>query len=67
MSPVPRARILVVEDDAGMARLQQKRLERAGHSVAVAQAAEAALKTIADEGADLMLIDYRLSGRQTGL
>src|SRR6516164_948150 len=62
-----KARILVVEDDFGMARLQQKRLELAGHSVAVAQTAEAALRKITGEGADLMLLDYRLNGRQTGL
>ena len=40
-----RATILLVEDDPGVARLEQLRLERAGYAVATAATAEEGLRT----------------------
>ncbi|HLJ10882.1 MAG TPA: ATP-binding protein [Planctomycetaceae bacterium] len=61
------ANILIVEDDAGVARLQQKRLERSGHSVTVVDTAEAARQVLRNVAVELMLLDYRLSNETTGL
>jgi signal transduction histidine kinase len=60
-------RILVVEDDSGIARLQQKRLERAGYAVLVEGSTEAARRVIESAAIDMMLVDHRLPGPQTGL
>jgi PAS domain S-box-containing protein len=59
--------VLIVEDDAGVARLQQRRLERAGYEVAVAGTAEDGLRRLEQGGVDLVLLDYRLPGDRTGL
>ena len=61
------ARILIIDDDEGVARLQQKRLTRAGHHVTVAGTAEAALEAVGRDNLELMLVDYRLAGVKTGL
>lgn len=60
-------RVLVVEDDAGVAALERRRLERAGYTVAVASSADEALEQLNREGADLLLLDYRLPGGSDGL
>jgi PAS domain S-box-containing protein len=65
MSPDPRT-ILVVEDDAGIATLQRRRLERAGFTVRVASTVDEALATLAANTIDLVVLDYRL-GETTGL
>ena len=59
--------VLIVEDDAGVARLQQRRLERAGYQVFVAGTAEEGLCRLEQGGVDLVLLDYRLPGERTGL
>ena len=61
----PRAAetILILEDDEGVARLQQLRLERAGYATVVFSTAEEALRHIRAGGIDLLVLDYRLSGR----
>lgn len=59
--------VLIVEDDAGVARLQQRRLERAGYEVVVAGTAEEGLRRLEQGGVDLVLLDYRLPGDRTGL
>jgi PAS domain S-box-containing protein len=59
-------RVLVVEDDPGVAVLQRRRLERAGFAVDVAEDVDTAMARLGDAGADLVLIDYRLEG-PTGL
>jgi PAS domain S-box-containing protein len=59
-------RVLVVEDDPGVATLQRRRLERAGFRVNVAPDVDTAMARLGDAGADLVLIDYRLDG-PTGL
>jgi DNA-binding NtrC family response regulator len=40
------ARILIVEDDPGVAALMQRRLQRAGHEAAVAPGPEEALRQL---------------------
>ncbi|MDR6373782.1 hybrid sensor histidine kinase/response regulator [Paraburkholderia caledonica] len=67
VSPPPAACILVVDDDEGILRLARKSLERAGCRVAVCASVEAARERLADGGLDLLVLDYQLSGPQTGL
>src|SRR5688500_16189251 len=59
--------ILVVEDDAGVARLEQRRLERAGYTVLTAATADEALRRLGQSRVDLILLDYRLPGDVDGL
>lgn len=55
------SRILVVEDDADMASLAQRWLERAGHTVSVTADGTAALRMLeADPLPDLALLDVML-------
>lgn len=61
------ATVLVVEDDPGVARLQQKRLQRAGYEVRVVSSAAEALVVVKQGGIDLLLLDQNLSGGVTGL
>lgn len=60
-------KILILEDDEGVARLQQRRLERAGFATAVTSTAEEALAAVRAGGIDLLILDYRLSGAEDGL
>lgn len=59
--------ILIVEDDPGVARLQQRRLERAGYTVVSAGTAEEGMQKARQGGVELVLLDYRLPGDRTGL
>ncbi len=61
-------RILIVEDDEGIAELQRMRLERCGHEVVVTNTPQEALSLL-DTGkkVDLFLLDYSLPGDMTGL
>jgi PAS domain S-box-containing protein len=61
-----RQRILIVDDDNGVATLQRRRLERAGFVVEVAHDLDAAMKVLHGGGMELVVIDYRL-GTTTGL
>jgi DNA-binding response OmpR family regulator len=62
-----RETILIVEDDPGIAALQQRILERAGYAVeAISEPAEAHTR-IARGGIDLLLLDNRLGGGREGL
>src|SRR6185312_6518854 len=54
--------ILYVEDDAALARLLQRRMERAGLKIDTAGTAEAALDMVRAEDFDLLLVDYNLPG-----
>src|SRR5437763_12933657 len=56
----PTESILIVEDDAGIAALQRRRLERAGYRVQVAGTIAEADHHIAQDGAQLLLLDYAL-------
>ena len=59
--------VLIVEDDAGIARLERLRLERAGYAAIVAASAEEALRALGAEAVDLMLLDYKLEGQASGI
>ncbi|CAH2910950.1 MAG: Two-component system sensor histidine kinase [uncultured Paraburkholderia sp.] len=67
VSPQPAASILVVDDDEGILRLARKSLERAGCRVAVCASVEAAREQLTLGGLDLLVLDYQLSGPETGL
>jgi PAS domain S-box-containing protein len=54
-------RILYIEDDAGLARLAQRRLERlAGFSVATAASGEEGMQALAGDTPEAVVIDYIL-------
>ncbi|MGE0449310.1 MAG: response regulator [Vicinamibacterales bacterium] len=61
-----RTRILIVEDDPGVAALQRRQLQRAGYSVSVAATLEQAMAAVRGGSIDLILIDFRL-GDGSGL
>ena len=67
MTPERPETILILEDDEGVARLQQRRLERAGYATVVSSTADEALRHIRASGIDLLVLDYRLSGPEDGL
>ncbi|HEY7330137.1 MAG TPA: response regulator [Gemmataceae bacterium] len=67
MDPIPRATVLIVEDDLGLARLQQRRLERAGYAVLITASAEEAAQRIEFSDIDLLILDQRLPGGVSGL
>jgi PAS domain S-box-containing protein len=67
MSPVERPTLLVIEDDAGLARLLQTRLERAGYAVTTAATAEEGLCRACHACFDLLVLDERLPGGASGL
>lgn len=54
--------ILYVEDDVGLARLFQKRLERAGYAVDLVYDGEAGLAQINQVDYDVVALDYKLPG-----
>ncbi|NML31314.1 hybrid sensor histidine kinase/response regulator [Paraburkholderia antibiotica] len=61
------AYVLVVDDDEGILRLARKSLERAGCRVAICAGIDAARERLASGGPDLLVLDYQLSGPETGL
>jgi signal transduction histidine kinase len=62
-----RATLLIVEDDLGLARLQQRRLERAGYAVVAAANAEEAAHRANKGDIDLLILDQGLAGGVSGL
>ncbi len=62
-APVPRSRILYIDDDAGIARLVQRQLERVGFSVTTALDGEAGLAQAAAERFDAIVLDHYMPGR----
>ena len=56
------ARILVVEDDAGLCRTLRDRLRREGFAVELASTGEAALAVFAGQPFDLLVVDVMLPG-----
>ena len=54
--------ILYVEDDAALARLLQRRMERVGLKIDTAETAEIALDLVRQQDFDLLLVDYNLPG-----
>ena len=65
--PVRSARLLVVEDDEGLAGPIQRGLEEEGYTVDVARTGENGLAWArAEEGYDLLIVDWRLPGSVDG-
>jgi len=67
MNPTSANTVLILEDDAGVGRLQKIRLDRAGFSVVVAVTTEEALARLQQGGVDLLVLDYQLSSSEDGL
>jgi PAS domain S-box-containing protein len=61
------ATILLVEDEPGIARLEQLRLERAGYIVQKAATVEEGLARIAEGNVDLVVLDQQLDAEMSGL
>jgi signal transduction histidine kinase len=61
------ARVLIVEDDAGIALLERRALERAGHVAEAVSTPEEALARVRQDPFDLVILDYRLAETSTGL
>jgi PAS domain S-box-containing protein len=61
------AYVLVVDDDEGILRLARKSLERAGCRVAICAGVELARERLQTGSPDLLVLDYQLSGPETGL
>ncbi|MBV9123125.1 MAG: SpoIIE family protein phosphatase [Planctomycetes bacterium] len=59
--------VLVVEDDAAMARLERRVLERQGYRVLVAATPAEALVLLDQEEVKVLVLDQRLPGGVTGL
>ena len=59
--------VLIIEDDPGVARLEEKRLRRAGFEVRLAETAPEGLELVRRGGVDLILLDQRLQGDVSGL
>lgn len=60
------ARVLYIDDDAGLARLVRRTLEGAGHAFEHAASGEEGLARIARGGIEVVALDHHLPGR-TGL
>jgi PAS domain S-box-containing protein len=61
------AYVLVVDDDEGILRLARKSLDRAGCRVAICAGVDVARERLASGTPDLLVLDYQLSGPETGL
>jgi PAS domain S-box-containing protein len=61
------SRILIVEDDEGVARLERRQLERAGYEVVTATTTREALDLVQRDPFSLVLLDYHLPGERDGL
>ena len=70
-APVPherrRARVLIVEDDPGVATLERRQLEQAGYAVEIASTIDEALAALRAGDVSLAVIDLRLQGGLSGL
>lgn len=62
MSESTLQHILYIEDDEGLARLLQKRMQRQRFTVEIAASAEAGLARLKQQAFDLVLLDYHLPG-----
>jgi PAS domain S-box-containing protein len=63
----PGTRVLIVEDDPGVATLERRQLQRAGYAVDVATTAEEARAKVRRGGVNLAVLDLRLDGPSSGL
>ena len=55
-------RVLIVEDDPGIAKLEKRQLQRSGYDVVTAATPDEALQAIREEPVNLALLDLRLDG-----
>ena len=62
-----RETVLIIEDDPGVARLEELHLRRAGFLAECVHSAEAGLVAIARGGIDLIVLDQKLQGPLSGL
>ncbi|MFC2095444.1 diguanylate cyclase domain-containing protein [Candidatus Bipolaricaulota bacterium] len=62
MTDVGTIRILYMEDDAGLARLVQKRMKRAGYSVDVAEDGEQGVEQYQAGEYDVLIVDQNMPG-----
>ena len=60
MSSEPRTRVLVVDDDEGLATVVRLMLDRAGLDAGVAYSGQEALDWIETHGADIVLLDMMM-------
>src|SRR4051794_7012391 len=65
--PDERGTVLVLEDDAGIRRLQRSHLERAGYTVRLAGNVAEARAELARGDVDLLVLDYQLGNDENGL
>jgi len=63
MASTPPIRILYMEDDPGLARLLQKKLERSGYAVDLARNGEEGLEMFAAGAYDVVAVDQTMPGR----
>lgn len=63
MSATPRERILIVEDEEGVAEVLRRRLVSLGFEVHAEDTAERALRYVAEHELDLVILDLRLPDR----
>jgi PAS domain S-box-containing protein len=63
MSASQPVRILMMEDDAGQARLAQRTLERAGYAVTVASDGDTGLALCAAGAYDVLMVDHQMPGK----
>jgi len=54
------ARLLLVDDEPQIRMLTRAMLEKAGHSVEVAESGEEALRKLREKGADLVILDIAM-------
>jgi signal transduction histidine kinase/methylmalonyl-CoA mutase cobalamin-binding subunit len=66
-TPAPSGKVLVLEDDPGIRRLERSALERHGYRVELAANISEARAVLAGGGIDLLLLDYRLEEGENGL
>lgn len=59
--------VLIVEDDAGVATLQKRKLERSGYRVHWSPTASAARQQLLEQSFDLLLLDYRIPDVRDGI
>ena len=60
-------RVLIVEDDAGVAALERRELERAGYETSIASTADEAFAELRAGRVNLAIVDLRLDGEVSGL
>ncbi|HUE90458.1 MAG TPA: response regulator [Vicinamibacterales bacterium] len=62
-----RTRVLVAEDDLGVATLEARQLQRAGYDVEIATTADEALAAVRRDTPNLVILDLRLTAESSGL